>query len=253
MPGNSKSLPRLYVDAPLERGRLALDADQAHYLGRVLRCREGAAVIVFNGRGDERQAVIESLARRHPVLALGDALPPLPESPAGIVLLQALVKSDPMDLIVQKATELGVAAVHAVHTDFGVVRLDAARRDNRLQHWRRIAHSACEQSRRHRPPDIAIFDSLDDAVAALPAGLARVAFDVGADAALGPALLDGNGVCLALGPEGGFTPDESRRLAGQGFTLASLGPRILRAETAAIAACTAVQWLNGDLGGRAPD
>ena len=248
MPKDSKSHARLFVDAPLERGRLTLDTEQAHYLGRVLRCREGGSLIVFNARGEERQAVIESLAKTHPVLALGDPVAPLPESRARIILLQALVKSDAMDLIVQKATELGVAVVHAVHTEFSVVRLDTGRRENRLAHWRRIARSTCEQSRRHQPPAIAVYDSLEDAIAALPPEFARIAFDVGAHAPLTPTLLAGSGVCIAIGPEGGFSPDESRRLAGAGFTLTTLGPRILRAETAAIAACAAVQWIAGDLG-----
>jgi 16S rRNA (uracil1498-N3)-methyltransferase len=210
------------------------------------------------------------------VLALGPAVEALPESPVAIVLLQALVKSDAMDLIVQKATELGVAAVHAFPTEFSVVHLDGDRGTQRLLHWRRIAASACEQSGRHRPPALALFDSLDMAVAALPpatayapgAGLspgplhapgdasparaARIVFDPSATRPL-DAVADAPGgtarssLALALGPEGGFTRDELRYLESAGFTPASLGPRILRADTAAIAACTLAQWLAGDL------
>jgi len=244
-----KSPARLFVDAPLGRASLRLDAEQAHYLGRVLRCREGEEIVVFNARGEERSARIESLAKRHPVVALGAALSPLPESAAGIVLLQALVKSDAMDLIVQKATELGVAAVLAAHTEFSVVRLDAERRSRRLAHWRRIARSACEQSGRHRPPELAVFGDLGAAIAALPAGGERIAFDAGAGRALGAdGRGNGGGVCLAIGPEGGFSPDETARLEAAGFGLRSLGPRTLRAETAAIAACAGLQFLRGDLG-----
>lgn len=245
-----KSLTRLYVDAPLERTTLRLDAEQVHYLGRVLRCRPGECIIVFNARGEERWARIESLSRRYPVIALGDAVEPVPEPRLRIILLQALVKSDAMDLIVQKATELGVDTIFAVRTEFGVVRLDEGRRDRKLAHWRRIALNACEQSGRHRPPAIELFDGLEAAVAALPAGCDRIAFEVGAAAPLpgAGAFESSAGVCLAIGPEGGFSPAETEHLARAGFRPSALGPRTLRAETAAIAACAGVQLLGGDLG-----
>jgi 16S rRNA (uracil1498-N3)-methyltransferase len=247
MSAKSKSRSRLFVDAPLDRPVLPLSDDQAHYLSRVLRCRQGDSLVVFNARGEEREATIESFAKRHSVLALGRTLEALPESPAGIVLLQALVKSDAMDLIVQKATELGVAGVLAFPTDFGVVHLDGERRAQRLTHWQRIAVSACEQSGRHRPPDFALFDSLDAAVAALPPDTLRIACHPGAARPLERALVAGGRPAIALGPEGGFSPDEARYLESAGFALAVLGPRILRAETAAIAACAIAQWLAGDL------
>jgi 16S rRNA (uracil1498-N3)-methyltransferase len=255
---------RLYVDAPLEAGSLALDADQAHYLGRVLRCRVGDAIVVFNARGVERGAIIDSLGRQRPMLSLGESLPPLPEPAIPVVLLQALVKSDAMDLIVQKATELGADSIFAARTEFGVVRLDAERGERRLGHWQRIAVSACEQSGRHRPPALHIFASLDDAVAALPAGIEKIAFDVGSEMPIpdgnGASDSAGNGagdlraaaqaaggVCIAIGPEGGFSSFEIDFLKSRAFTLYSLGPRILRAETAALAALACMQWLTGNL------
>ena len=248
MSSRSKSRSRLFVDAPLDRASHELDQEQAHYLSRVLRCRQGDALVVFNADGVEREATIESLAKRHPTLSLGSRLEPLPESPAAIVLLQALVKSDAMDLIVQKATELGAAAVHAFPTDFSVVHLDGERGEQRLLHWRRIAASACEQSGRHRPPDLALFASLDAAIAALPPAAARIVFDPAATRPLAAALTGSAGLALALGPEGGFTRDELRYLESAAFAPTSLGPRILRADTAAIAACTLAQWLAGDIG-----
>jgi 16S rRNA (uracil1498-N3)-methyltransferase len=223
----------------------------------VLRCRTGDAIVVFNARGVERSAIIESLGRERPVLALGQALAPLPEpEPATpVLLLQALVKSDAMDLIVQKATELGADSIFAARTEFGVVRLDAERSERRRNHWQRIATSACEQSGRHRPPALHVFASLDDAIAALPDGVARIAFDVGigtplpADggAATFRAAAQAAGVCIAIGPEGGFSPLETDLLKAERFSLYSLGPRILRAETAALAALACVQWLTGNL------
>ena len=248
MPRSEKSPTRLFVDAPLDAPRLSLGVEQAHYLGRVLRCREGDEIIVFNGCGTERSAVIKSLARRQPVIALGPSVEPLPEPDTPILLLQALVKSDAMDLIVQKATELGVDSIFATRTEFSVVRLDVERQRRRLTHWRRIAASACEQSGRHRPPSFEIFDSLGDAIGAVPADCSRMAFDIGAGSTLDGNARPGSGICLAIGPEGGFSPDELTRLTAQGFALSSLGARILRAETAAIAACAAVRLLKRDPG-----
>lgn len=238
---------RLYVDAPLDGSTLGLDADQAHYLGRVLRCREGQEIVVFNARGRERRATIESLAKRRARVRLGETLEPLAESPLRIVLLQALVKSDAMDLIVQKATELGVDTIVATRTEFSVVRLDGERESRRLEHWQRIARSACEQSGRHRPPALVLQPKLSDALAALPPDCTRIAFDTNASIPLDAASI-GAGVCLAIGPEGGFSENDRAMLAAEGFEFRSFGPRILRADTAAIAACTAVQLLGGDLG-----
>jgi 16S rRNA (uracil1498-N3)-methyltransferase len=248
MTGIRKLPARLYVDAPLEEPKLVLDAEQAHYLGRVLRCREGEQVVVFNARGGERLATIRSLAKRHPLLELGDRLTPLPESPARIVLLQALVKSDAMDLIVQKATELGVDRVLATRTEFSVVRLDDDRRERRLTHWRRIACSACEQSGRHRPPLLELHATLAAAIAALPPDTDLIAFDPNASVTLAGLADRRANVCVAVGPEGGFSPGECADLGAAGFTLCALGPRTLRAETAAIAACAGLQLLRGDLG-----
>lgn len=251
MPRPEKAPKRLYVDASLDAGSLVLDADQAHYLGRVLRCREGDRIVVFNARGMERTAAIQSLAKRRPVLALGAAIEQLPEPAVPVSLLQALVKSDAMDLIVQKATELGVSTILATRTDFSVIRLDGeARRQRRLAHWRRIAESACEQCGRHRPPDFSLFDSLEAACRSLPADCMRIAFDTRATAPLNGAAHaeTGAGVCLAIGPEGGFSPPEIERLNDENFLSLSLGPRTLRAETAAIAAIAGTQLMNGNLG-----
>jgi 16S rRNA (uracil1498-N3)-methyltransferase len=243
-----KLTTRLYVDAALTGSTLRLTADQAHYIGRVLRCREGQSIVLFNANGLERAATIRSLAKRNPVVELAENLEPLPESPVQIILLQALVKSDAMDLIVQKATELGVARIFAVKTEFSVVRLDAERRQSRLAHWQRIALSACEQSGRHRPPELAVFPSLDESIAAVPAAYQRFAFALGAVAPLDAQAVSSNKVCLAIGPEGGFSPMDVEALDRGDFARCSLGPRTLRAETAAIAACAGLQLMAGDLG-----
>jgi 16S rRNA (uracil1498-N3)-methyltransferase len=152
-----------------------------------------------------------------------------------------------MDLIVQKATELGVRRIYGVKTDHSVVRLDASRAERRLAHWRKIAQSACEQSGRHLPPLIQAYASLAECIAGVPDGALRIALDPHAPT-IGHALPHSvNKVCLLVGPEGGFSAADLAQISAARFTALRLGPRTLRAETAAITACAfaALRW--GDL------
>jgi 16S rRNA (uracil1498-N3)-methyltransferase len=240
-------LPRLYLERDLDEATLTLDERESHYLGRVLRLQRGDRLVVFNGRGAERQASVESLQRRGATLALADALGPLPESRLELTLLQALPKSDAMDLIVQKATELGVRSLLPVYTEFSVVKLDAERAARRLDHWRKIAQSSCEQSGRHRPPRVEEPAPLAAALAALPRDVARFAMDPTAAAAFVDQSPRAGGVVLAVGPEGGFGQMDWRRLDAAQFVRVTLGPRILRTETAALAACAIAQSRWGDV------
>jgi 16S rRNA (uracil1498-N3)-methyltransferase len=250
MPFTTHRPPRLYVEHELDGDNVTLDEREAHYLKQVLRLKRGDAVEVFNGRGAERRASVESLERRGGVLALAEARAPLPESPLDLTLLQALPKSDAMDLIVQKATELGVRTVVPVYTEFSVVKLDSARSERRLDHWRRISRSACEQCGRHRPPEIAAPAALADALDSLPAEAQRLALDPAAAQPFGGGPRPARGLVVAIGPEGGFGATDWLRLDAAGFARASLGPRVLRAETAAFAVAAIAQACWGDLGGQ---
>jgi 16S rRNA (uracil1498-N3)-methyltransferase len=240
-------LPRLYIERDLDNSDLTLDEREAHYLGHVLRLQHGAGLVVFNGRGVERQASVATVQRRGATLALADVLAPLPEPPLALTLVQALPKSDAMDLIVQKATELGVRTLLPVHTEFSVVRLDAERSERRLDHWRKIAQSACEQCGRHRPPQIEPAGPLAAALESLPSG-ARWALDPAAERTFTQQAPTG-ALWIAVGPEGGFGTTDWRRLDAAGFERVALGPRVLRAETAALAVCAIAQALWGDLEG----
>jgi 16S rRNA (uracil1498-N3)-methyltransferase len=238
-------LPRLYSERELDGATVTLDEREAHYLGHVLRLQRGDRLVVFNGRGTERQASVESLQRRSATLALAEALGPLPESPLDLTLVQALPKSDAMDLIVQKATELGVRSLVPVYTEFSVVKLDAERAARRLDHWRKIAQSSCEQSGRHRPPRVEAPAQLAEALAALPTDVTRLALDPTAEATFvgqPPA----RGLVVAVGPEGGFGQTDWRRLDAAHFMRVTLGQRVLRAETAALTACAIAQSRWGD-------
>jgi 16S rRNA (uracil1498-N3)-methyltransferase len=239
-------LPRLFVDRELDGHTATLDERESHYLRHVLRLARGDELVAFNGRGIERAATIQSLQRRGAVLELRATLAPQFESPLDLTLLQALPKSDAMDLVVQKATELGVRTLVPALSEFSVVRLDAERSERRTDHWRKIARSACEQCGRHRPPTILAPLPLADAIAALPPAGARVALDPTAEGGLGEQAAPAAGLVLAIGPEGGFSPADWRRLDAAGFVRVALGPRVLRAETAALAACAVAQSLWGD-------
>jgi 16S rRNA (uracil1498-N3)-methyltransferase len=247
MAATTNRLPRLYVELELDGTSLALDESEAHYLGHVLRLAPGRRVVVFNGRGTEREASVESLQRRGAQLTLGAVRAPLPESPLDLTLLQALPKSDAMDLIVQKATELGARTLVPVYTELSVVKLDAERSERRVDHWRKIARSACEQCGRHAPPRIEPPRLLADALAILPETSARLALEPSAERSLAEEPAPGSGLVVAVGPEGGFGPNDWRRLDTARFTRASLGQRVLRAETAALAICAIAQSRWGDL------
>jgi 16S rRNA (uracil1498-N3)-methyltransferase len=240
--------PRLYIERELDGTSLALDESEAHYLGHVLRLARGSPLVVFNGRGTERDATVASLQRRGATLTLAAARSPLPEPSLDLTLLQALPKSDAMDLIVQKATELGVRTLVPVYTEHSVVKLDAERSERRVDHWRKIARSACEQCGRHTPPHVEPAAPLAAAIAALrEAPSKRLALDPSAQLRLAEQAAPASGLVIAVGPEGGFGAADWRRLDAAAFARVTLGPRILRAETAAVAVCAIAQARWGDL------
>jgi 16S rRNA (uracil1498-N3)-methyltransferase len=231
--------PRVYLDAPLERpGEVSLEDAPAHHLARVLRLREGDTLTVFNGRGGEWDA--QFIGKRQVRLVAFDAVER--ESPLRITLVQGVSSGDRMDYTVQKAVELGVAIIQPLITKKGVVRLEGDRASARVEHWRKIAIAACEQCGRNRIPDV----------------LPLIDFRDYRPNGEGPRLLlsaQGESIremktesstTIAAGPEAGFAPDEQAALERAGFVRASLGPRVLRTETAALAALAALNALRGD-------
>jgi len=247
MATNRRRVPRLFLERDLGGDTLTLDEREAHYLGHVLRLKRGDELVVFDGNGTERAASVRGVQRRGAELELGATLEALPASRLDLTLVQALPKSDAMDLIVQKATELGVRTIVPVYTEFSVVKLDADRVERRLEHWRRIAQSACEQCGRHQPPAIRAPDALAAALDAVPAADTKIALDLDARSRLAGSADVPARVVAAVGPEGGFGANDWRLLDAAGFRRTGLGPRVLRAETAAIAACAVAQALWGDL------
>ncbi|HOX88175.1 MAG TPA: 16S rRNA (uracil(1498)-N(3))-methyltransferase [Burkholderiaceae bacterium] len=240
------STPRFFVDAALEPGaHLALPERVAHHALRVLRLAPGSALVLFNGRGGEAQATLEIAGPRawaritqwHGVER---------ESGLDLTLIQAIVAADKLDWVVEKATELGVARIVLVPAARSVVRLSGERLERRLAHWRDIALAACAQCGRNRVPEILAEADLRAACAASAARHRYVLAPVASDARLSAA--PGDALALAVGPEGGFTPDELGVARAAGFTALRLGPRVLRTETAGLAALAACQALAGDWG-----
>jgi len=244
------SLTRLFISAEIQSGlQLNLDEDQARYIGRVLRLRTGDQLTVFNGRGGEFCATAQSIGKDAAVLLVGEQFNTKTESSLKVHLVQGISRGERMDFVVQKATELGVKRITPVASEYGVVKLDTNRAAKRRDHWQSVAESACEQSGRTRPP-------LIDPPADLNAWFGNRTKEPDTDLILRPGAANAlaavptpvTKVCLLIGPEGGFSNSEYDDAELAGFNSVSLGPRILRTETAAIAAITIVQSRWGDLG-----
>ena len=237
---------RLFVEHRLGPGaELGLGAEAARYLGRVLRLQAGDVLSVFNGNDGEWRASILAIGKDRVALQVGEALVTNTESALRIHLVQGISRGERMDFVVQKATELGVERITPVLTDHGTVRLDAARAAKRRDHWQRVARSACEQSGRTRPPRLDLPVPLNTWFGA--AGGPGLIFVPGATATLSECAVPDGGLCLLVGPEGGFSEREYKDASLAGFSPVSLGPRTLRTETAAVAALAIVQSLWGDL------
>ncbi|GAA4870307.1 16S rRNA (uracil(1498)-N(3))-methyltransferase [Luteimonas vadosa] len=241
---------RVHVDWPLAvGGGIVLPEDAAAHLLRVLRLGVGDACVLFNGDGHDYDARITATGKRSAEAEIVAAREIRNESPLRIELLQGVARGEKMDWILQKATELGASAFVPVDSERSEVKLAGDRAEKRLAHWRRVVVAACEQSGRARVPAIEAPAPLADAVARLDGHGCRLILDPLAEGgieALGPP--PGGRCVVAIGPEGGWSPRDRAVLAGAGFRGMRLGPRILRTETAGIAAIAALQVRFGDLG-----
>ncbi|HXY95661.1 MAG TPA: 16S rRNA (uracil(1498)-N(3))-methyltransferase [Steroidobacteraceae bacterium] len=243
-------LTRVYVEGPLLSGkRVKLEGSAASHITRVLRLRVGAALILFDGAGGEYQASIDKAHGGEVIVAVGAREAIERESPLALTLAQGVSRGERMDLVVQKATELGVARLVPVLTERSVVRLTAQQSDRKVNHWRAIAIAACEQCGRNRLPTVAAPLALKDflkAAAGTPSETRLLLSPVGTAALNDVARPDG-GITVLIGPEGGLTDEEEHAAVTAGFTALRLGPRVLRTETAAIAALALLQRQFGDL------
>jgi len=241
-------LTRVYVDAPLAAGeRVILEGNAASHVSRVLRLRVGEALTLFNGAGGEYAASIDAARSGRLTVAVGEPRAVERESPLTLTLAQGVSRGERMDLVVQKATELGVSGIVPLFTERSVVRLGAQQAERKLNHWRAIAIAACEQSGRNRLPKVAPPLSLADL---LRSGAdregGRLLLSPGATSRLDALPHPATSVTVLIGPEGGLTDAEQEAAVAAGFLPVRLGPRVLRTETAAIAALALLQREFGD-------
>jgi 16S rRNA (uracil1498-N3)-methyltransferase len=254
-------LTRVYVDGALDPGTIVeLERDTAAHLAKVLRARSGDELVLFNGDGREFSGAIQRVRGGHVEASVGAARLVDRESPLRVTLVQCVPRGDRMDFIVQKATELGVACIVPVLSQRSVVRLDAAQAASKQAHWRAVAVSACEQCGRNRLPHIGtalpLLNYLGKPAHGAAAGTAlrwvlepERANPAGSAAALHitPDAGDLASAEIAVGPEGGFAPDELEAFRLSAYSRVGLGPRVLRTETAAIAAIVMLQTRFGDM------
>ena len=241
---------RLYIDANLGPGAVQeLDADRTRYLARVLRLRAGDTISVFDGGGSEYRATLSRITKNAATVNIGDLIETQVESNLRVHLVQGISRGERMDFVVQKATELGVKRITPVLTEYGVVKLDDKRAAKRREHWQKVAASACEQCGRVRLPLVDTPMSLKNWFGSPPEQVdTQLILRPGADKSLCAISAPVTKVCLLIGPEGGFSDSEYDDAASVGFDAVSLGPRILRTETAATAALAILQSKWGDLG-----
>jgi 16S rRNA (uracil1498-N3)-methyltransferase len=239
---------RIYVDAELvSQQEVRLPPAQSTHLLRVLRLRAGAALTLFNGRGGEYTAELVGADKSGARLAVGEHSALERESPLNVALLQGIARGERMDFIVQKATELGVQRIVPLSCEFSVVRLDAANRRRRSEHWRAVAIAACEQCGRNRIPEIEPIGDFAEVCAATTAELRLMLLPQAPDS-LAALAARAPGAAILIGPEGGLSGREQLLAQRCGFHACRLGPRILRTETASLAALAAIQACAGDLG-----
>ncbi|MBS0581440.1 MAG: 16S rRNA (uracil(1498)-N(3))-methyltransferase [Proteobacteria bacterium] len=241
-------LNRVYVDAPLASGaRVELTGSAATHVSRVLRLRAGEPLTVFNGRGGQYAAQLEAVRGGSVTVRVGEPDARERESPLVLRLVQGISRGERMDLVVQKATELGVAEILPVITERSVVRLDGAQAQRRGEHWRAIAVAACEQSGRNRVPGVGVVEPLQEFLRADEAPSTRLLLSPSATLRLAQVPPPAGAVTVLIGPEGGLTPQEQESAQARGYVGVRMGPRVLRTETAAIVALTLLQREFGDL------
>ena len=241
-------LTRIFVEQTLVSGKgVGLPEQAGLHLTRVLRLDAGAPVTLFDGTGGEYEGTLERDGKK--IWArVGTHSAIERESPLQVTLIQGVARGERMDLIVQKATELGVTRILPVFAERSVVKVDASKVARKLEHWRSIAISACEQCGRNRVPDVVEPIALGDAVRALPPGSARYLLAAGARETLVAAVRRdaGKPAVLLIGPEGGLADGEREFAGANDFTACSMGPRILRTETAGLSALAIMQTVGGD-------
>lgn len=239
---------RIYHSAPLaSEMTVTLSSEASHHISHVLRAKVSDLLTIFNGEGGEYVGVIVAIDKKNVTVKLQQKKDHDNESPLELILAQGISRGEKMDFTIQKAVELGVKKIIPLLTERCNVKLDAERREKRLQHWRAIVVSACEQCGRNRLPEVVSPQPFEIFLKNIDADWKFVLAPL-ATQTLSKQVIEKNArVVLCIGPEGGLSEKEIQQAMQQHFLPLNLGPRILRTETAAIAALSTLQFYAGDL------
>ena len=241
-------IPRLYTQQPLHADSLiTLDKDAARYLSFVLRMTSGQMLNLFNGEGGEYVAEVVSLSKNQVTVSIKESLPNDRESLLKIHLVIGISRGERMDWVIQKATELGVHTITPIFTERTEVKLAGSRLEKRLVHWQQVSISACEQCLRNVVPTINSAVSLQQCLGTHDGGL-KIVLHHRTERPLTELQNTNNHVTILIGPEGGLSDDEITLAESNGYNAVKLGPRVLRTETAPLAAISILQSLWGDMG-----
>lgn len=246
-------VPRIYQDRPLVLGeKIELDKPAVVHVMTVLRLGLKDKIILFNGDGDEYPADIVEARHHHVSVLIRDKIASSKEAPINIHLGQVISKAERMDYTLQKATELGVNQITPLFSTRCDLHFKGEREERKMIHWQRVLVAACEQCGRNQLPRLLAIQQLKDWLRnANNANNAIMETKLFLDHQSEQSLKDisiGNSVGILVGPEGGFTFEEKQYAIEQGFTGITLGPRILRTETAGLVGISLIQFLAGDLG-----
>lgn len=238
-------VPRIFTQQPLASNTtLELEAGPAHHVAKVLRMQAGRELVLFNGEGGEYAAVIAEAGKRSVTVSVGEFSSPETESPLGTELAIGMSRGERMDWVIQKATELGVSRIQPLFTERTEVKLSGDRLEKRLQHWQQTIISACEQCQRNRLPDLREPLALPRYLEACDTA-ARYVLHHRTDQQLKETAKP-ESVCLLVGPEGGLSDNEILLAQSHEFKALALGPRVMRTETAPVAALAVMQFHWGD-------
>jgi 16S rRNA (uracil1498-N3)-methyltransferase len=237
--------PRFYCEGSLAPGAAVELGDRAARHVAALRLKAGDAVVLFGGDGHESAATLTEVGKRRAGCLVRSRRAVDRESPLEVHLAQGTCAGDRMDLVLQKATELGIASIQPLVTARSIVRLSRERRGRREAHWQNIAIAACEQCGRNRIPAVGSSMALGEFLARLARDGTRILLAPDGDATIRSIDVRAP-VTVLIGPEGGLAPGEREAALAAGFGTVRFGPRILRTETAPLAALAALQALYGD-------
>jgi 16S rRNA (uracil1498-N3)-methyltransferase len=241
-------LTRVHVAGPLASGQhLHIEGSAAGHIVRVLRLAAGEPLTLFDGSGGEYRARIEQVGKDCVTVSVHEQDAIERESALELTLAQGISRGERMDWVIQKATELGTTRIVPLLTERSVVRLDARQAQRKIEHWRAVAVAACEQCGRNRIPELLSPLELQEFLSRCESGTTHLLLSPAGELRIGELRGIGTGVTVLIGPEGGLAEPEQQAAIAAGFKPVRLGPRVLRTETAALAALTVIQREFGDL------